>query len=65
MNQNFEQLPLFLNVAMLASVLDIGRNSAYALVRSGQIPSIKVGNQYRIPRDQLRDFAAQKSLKTQ
>lgn len=58
MNQNFEQLPLFLNVAMLASVLDIGRNSAYDLVRSGQIASVKVGKQYRIPRDALLSLTA-------
>ncbi len=52
----FENLPLALCVDDLASVLGIGRNSVYALVRSGQIRSIRIGKQIRIPRDALRDF---------
>ena len=52
----FENLPVALCVDDLASVLGIGRNSVYALVRSGQIRSIRIGKQIRIPRDALRDF---------
>lgn len=52
----YENLPLALCVDDLMSVLGIGRNFAYALVRSGQIRSIRIGNQIRIPRDALKDF---------
>lgn len=38
------------------SILDIGRNTAYELVRSGQIRSIKVGRQLRIPRNAVIEF---------
>ena len=44
---SLEELPLVLRVDDLMPVLGIGRNSAYELVRSGQIRSIKVGTQYR------------------
>lgn len=53
---NIEQLPLVLRVGDLMPVLKIGRNAAYALVRSGQIKAIRVGNSYRIPRSELLRF---------
>ena len=58
-NKNYyslEELPLVLRVEDLMPLLDIGRNTAYALVRSGQIRSIKVGSHLRIPRDALIEF---------
>ncbi len=49
-------LPLVLKVEDLMPVLCIGRNTAYELVRSGQIRSIRVGRQLRIPRDAVMDY---------
>lgn len=49
-------LPLTLRVEDLMPILDIGRNTAYELVRSGQIRSIRVGRQIRIPKDALAEF---------
>lgn len=37
------------SVDELARVLEIGRNQAYAAVRSGQIRSIRLGKRIRIP----------------
>ena len=51
-----EQLPLVLRVDDLMPVLKIGRNAAYALVRSGQIKALRIGNSYRIPRSELLRF---------
>lgn len=51
-----EELPLVLRVEDLSMVLGIGRNTAYELVRSGQIRSIRIGRQLRIPRDELQRF---------
>jgi len=33
-----------------ANRLRIGRNQAYEAVRRGEIPSIRIGNSYRIPK---------------
>lgn len=52
----FNDLPLALTVKDLMPLLGIGRNTAYALVRTGVIPSIKVGRQLRIPRQALIDY---------
>ena len=51
-----DELPLALRVEDLMPILDIGRNTAYALVRSGQIRSIRVGREIRIPRDAVAEF---------
>ena len=51
-----DELPLVLRVEDLMPILDIGRNTAYELVHSGQIRSIKVGRQIRVPRDAVVDF---------
>ena len=53
---SLEELPLVLRVEDLSRALGIGRNTAYELVRSGQIRSIRIGRQLRIPRDELQRF---------
>lgn len=58
---DYTNLPLILSVDQLAEVLRVGRNTAYDLVRSGQIRSVRVGRQIRIPRDALIDFLSQNS----
>ncbi len=39
-----------LSVEETAKVLGIGRNSAYEGVRTGQIPSIRIGKRILVPR---------------
>ena len=56
---SFENLPLVLHVKELAEVLSISQNTAYALVRSGRIRSIRTGRIYRIPKDALIDYLNQ------
>lgn len=53
---SFDDLPFTLRVEDLMSILNIGRNTAYELVRSKQIYSIKVGRQLRIPKKALIDY---------
>ena len=53
---SIEELPLVLRVDELSVALGIGRHTAYELVRSGQIRSIRIGRQLRIPRNELQRF---------
>lgn len=53
---SFDDLPLTLRVEELIPVLSVGRNTAYELVRSGQIRSIRIGRQLRVPKDAVLDF---------
>ena len=54
--RNLHDLPMTLRVEELMPILGIGRNTAYELIRSGQIRSIRLGRQIRIPRDALLEF---------
>lgn len=53
---SFDDLPLVLTVEELMPVLSIGRNTAFALVHSGQIKSIRAGKQIRILKYELIEY---------
>lgn len=48
-----EELPLALTIEQLAQVLRIGRGSAYRLAQTGELRTIKIGRQIRIPKTEL------------
>lgn len=52
----FEDLPLVLRVEDLMPLLSIGRNTAYDLVRSGEIRSFRIGRCYRITKDSVVEY---------
>ena len=54
--RDLHDLSMTLRVEDLMPILGIGRNTAYELIRSGQIRSVRVGRQIRIPRDALLEF---------
>ena len=54
--RSFDELPLLLKVEDLMPILSVGRNTAYELVRTGQIFSIRIGRQVRIPKQSVIDF---------
>ena len=54
-----ETLPVTLRVEELMPILGIGRNTAYELVRSGQIKSVHVGRQIRVPKAAVIEFLTQ------
>lgn len=54
-----ENLPLVLSVPELAAVLQIGRNAAYNLVKSGEIRCVRIGRNIRIPQSALLNYLNQ------
>ena len=54
--RSYDELPLTLRVEDLMPIRDIGRNTAYELVRCGTIRSIRIGKQLRIPKDALVEY---------
>lgn len=58
---SYDELPLTLRVEDLMPILGIGRNTAYELVRSGQIRSIRIGRQLRVPKEALQTFLIQQN----
>ena len=61
MPTSYDALPLFLTVAEFASVMNIGLSTAYAFVRSGQVKTVRIGTQYRIPKSALESMIAPKT----
>lgn len=52
----FSDYPDVVSITELQSMLRISRNTAYELVRSGKIRSVKIGRTYRIPRSAVEDY---------
>lgn len=42
--------------AELMGLLGLGRNTVYALLRSGQLRSVKVGSRYLVTQEALHEF---------
>ena len=51
-----DDYPDVLTVAQVCAVLDIGRNSAYLLLQSQGLKSVRVGRKYLIPKRYVLDF---------
>lgn len=58
--------PRFLQLADVCEVLNISSSQAYALVRSGDLPAIRIGGrgQWRIEASELEAFIARKYCET-
>ncbi|MBU5462775.1 helix-turn-helix domain-containing protein [Lachnoclostridium sp. MSJ-17] len=52
----FREYPDILRIDEIQSMLQIGRNSAYDLLKQGLIKSIKIGKKYIIPKQSVIDF---------
>ena len=50
------ELPIMMTIQELAKFLRVSRNTAYSFVNTGVIPSIKVGRQTRIYREDVIRF---------
>ena len=51
-----DALPLILSINDLCRILCIGKNSAYTLIRSGQIRYFRVGRQIRIAKSAFIEY---------
>ena len=51
-------MPRFLTLSDVAQVLNITASQAYALVRNGELPAVKIGGrgQWRIEESQLEEY---------
>ncbi|MFC5998591.1 helix-turn-helix domain-containing protein [Quadrisphaera sp. GCM10027208] len=58
--------PRFLPLSEVAEILNVSANQAYALVRSGELPAIKVGGrgQWRVEVSRLEEYIERKYAET-
>ena len=52
----FNNYPDVLTVKQVCEMLNIGKNNAYELIRSGAIKSIVIGRQIRVPKENVITF---------
>lgn len=52
----FDGLPLMLTPPEVQKLLRIGRTSVYEQIRSGAIPSVRLGRAIRVPRHRLMEL---------
>lgn len=53
---SYDDLPLTLSVRELMPILSVDRNTAYELIRSGQIRSVRIGRRILIPKAEVLQF---------
>lgn len=57
----FEDYNEIITVEQLAELLQIGMNTAYKLVQSGEIETFRINKAYRIQRSAITDYIIRKS----
>lgn len=55
-NEMFTNYPDIVRIDEIQSMLQIGRNSVYELLKNNLIKSIKIGKKYIIPKQSVIDF---------
>ena len=56
--KNYDELPLFLNVATVAKVLGISPSSGYELMHETDFPVLKIGNRMVVPKEKFVEWVS-------
>ena len=51
--KSYDDLPLFLNAAMMAKVLGVSPSSSYELMHETDFPVLRVGNRMVVPKEKF------------
>ena len=57
--KSYDDLPLFLNAAMVAKVLGIAPSSSYELMYEADFPVLKIGNRLIVPKEKFVEWVKQ------
>ncbi len=57
MLENYKDI---LNIKELCEAIDIGKNTAYKLLNTGEIKSVRIGKVYKIPKVWVVDYILNK-----
>lgn len=50
---NYDELPLFLNAAMVSQILGVSPSSAYELMHKDSFPALRIGSRIVVPKDKF------------
>ncbi len=51
--KSYEELPLFLNAAMIAKVLGVSLSSGYELMHETGFPTLRIGSRMVVPKEKF------------
>lgn len=54
-----DQYGAIITVEELQEILCIGRNTAYTLLNNGQIPALRIGKKWRVPKEAVLYYLSQ------
>ena len=57
--KSYDELPLFLNAAMVAKVLGVSPSSGYELMHEPDFPVLKVGSRMVVPKEKFVEWVEQ------
>ena len=57
--KTYDDLPLFLNAAMVARVLGVAPSSAYELMHETDVPTLRVGSRMVVPKEKFIERVGQ------
>ena len=57
----FEMFPDILTVDQLCEAFQIGKNTAYQLLNSGELRAFKIGKVWKIPKDAVSEYILNKT----
>ena len=57
--KSYDDLPLFLNAAMVARVLGVAPSSAYELMHEKDFPTLRVGSRMVVPKEKFIEWVEQ------
>ena len=57
--KSYDELPLFLNAAMVAKVLGVSPSSGYELMHEPGFPVLKVGSRMVVPKEKFMEWVEQ------
>ena len=59
--KSYDDLPLFLNAAMVSQVLGISAASSYELMHEKEFPSLRIGSRLIVPKEKFRQWVEEKT----
>ena len=57
--KSYDELPLFLNAAIVANVLGVSPSSGYELMHEPDFPVLKVGSRLVVPKEKFVEWVSQ------
>ena len=59
--QSYDDLPLFLNVNLVAQVLGVSISTAYEVMHEPGFPTLRVGSRMVVPKEKFMQWAEEQS----